>query len=125
MYVSKRARLDIDLAISFLCTRATCSTDEDWEKLRRLLHYLYGTIDLERIIGAGKGGSGTILIWVDASYATHFDMKGHTGAVTSLGIGAVHVKCSKQKLNIKGSIKSELVGASNYMAWTVWIKKFL
>ena len=74
LYVSKRARLDIDLAISFLCTRVTCSTDEDWEKLRRLLHYLYGTIDLERIIGVGKGGLGTILTWVDASYATHFDI---------------------------------------------------
>ena len=40
LYASKRTRLDIDLAISFLCTRVTCSIDEDWEKLRRLLHYL-------------------------------------------------------------------------------------
>ena len=45
LYVFKHTRLDIDLVILFLCTRVTCSTDEDWEILRRLLHYLYGTID--------------------------------------------------------------------------------
>ena len=29
LYVSKRARLDIDLAVSFLCTRVLKSTEED------------------------------------------------------------------------------------------------
>ena len=99
VHISKCARLDIDLVISVLCTRVTCSTEEDWEKLRRFLHYLHGTINLERIIGVGKGELGTILTWVDVSYVTHFDMKGHTGAVISLGIGVVHIECSKQKLN--------------------------
>ena len=119
VHISKCARLDIDLVISVLCTRVTYSTDECWEKLRRFLHYLHGTINLERIIGVGKGGVGTILTWVDASYATHFIMKGHIGAVTSLGIGGVDVKYSKQKLNTKISTKSEIVGASEYIAMIV------
>ena len=29
LYVSKRARVDIDLAVSFLCTRVSRSTEED------------------------------------------------------------------------------------------------
>ena len=29
LYVSKRARVDIDLAVSFLCTRVSKSTEED------------------------------------------------------------------------------------------------
>ena len=45
LYVSKRCRLDIQLAIGFLCTRVLCRTDKDWEKLRRTLQYIYGTID--------------------------------------------------------------------------------
>ena len=54
LYVSKRARLDIDVAIFFLSSRVTYSIVEDWDKFRRLLHYLHGTINLERIIGIGK-----------------------------------------------------------------------
>ena len=44
LYVSKRARVDIDLAVLFLCTRVSRDTEEDWDKLRRLLNYLLGTI---------------------------------------------------------------------------------
>ena len=47
LYVSKRARVDIDLAVSFMCTRVSRSTEEDWGKLRRLLNYISGTIDIK------------------------------------------------------------------------------
>ena len=50
LYVSKRARVDIDLAVSFLCTRVSKSTEDDWDNLRRLLNYLYKTIDMPRVI---------------------------------------------------------------------------
>ena len=52
LFVSKRARPDIELAISFLCTRVSKSKVQDWEKLRRLLSYLQCTLDMPRIIGA-------------------------------------------------------------------------
>ena len=29
LYVSKRARVDIDLIVSYLCTRVSCSNDDD------------------------------------------------------------------------------------------------
>lgn len=90
LYVSKRARLDIDLYISFLCTRFSKSTEQDWEKLRRLLTYLQNTIDMVRIIGYES--IDTILTCTDASYATHNDMRGHTGGTVSLGRGVVHSK---------------------------------
>ena len=70
--------MDIDLAVSYLCTRVSCSTDDDWEKLRRLLHYLHGTIDMPRIIGAGEDMD-ILQTYVDASYTIHGDMKGHIG----------------------------------------------
>ena len=38
LYTRKRVRGYTDLAVSFMCTRVSCSIDEDWEKLRRLLH---------------------------------------------------------------------------------------
>ena len=50
LYVAKRARVDLQLAIAFLCTRVSKSTQENWEKLRTTLKYIHKTIDFPRII---------------------------------------------------------------------------
>lgn len=63
--------------------------------------------------------------WVDASYAVHRDMKSHTGGAVSFGRGVIMSKSSKQKLNTKSSTEAELVGASNYLPYPIWMKKFL
>ena len=123
LYVTKRARIDLQLVIAFLCTRVSKSTEEDWEKLQRLLKYVHGTIDLPRIIGAED--LGILQTWVDASYATHSDMRSHTGGVISLGHGVINSKSNKQKINIKSSTEAELVGASNYISHTLWTSWFL
>jgi hypothetical protein len=52
LYVSKRGRLDIQLPIAFLCTRVSCSTEQDWSKLKRTLEYLRGTLDKFVTFGA-------------------------------------------------------------------------
>jgi hypothetical protein len=123
LFVSKRGRLDIELAISFLCTRVSCSTEQDWKKLKRVLEYLNGTLDECLILGADD--ITRMNTWVDASYAVHKDMKSHTGGAVSFGRGAVMSKSSKQKLNTKSSTESELVGASDYLPYPIWAKKFL
>jgi len=123
LYVAKRARLDIDLTVSFLCTRVTRSTEEDWDKLRRLLLYLKGTILMPRILGAER--LDTVRTWVDASYGSHDDMKGHTGGAMSMGTGVFNVKSTKQKLNTKSSTETEVVGVSDYLPWVVWTKMFM
>jgi len=123
LYVSKRARIDIDLAISFLCTRVASPTKGDWAKLRRVLQYLKGTMDMPRIIGADN--MGLLQSWADASFAVHRDMKGHMGACMSMGRGVVHHRSAKQRLNTRSSTESELVAASDYICWTVWAKRFL
>ena len=94
--VCKRARVDIDLDVSFMCTRISYSTDEDWEKLRRVLRYLQGTIDLTRIIEAN--GPDVLQTWLDVSSATHHDTRGYTDGVLSMGQGIIHGKSSKQKI---------------------------
>jgi hypothetical protein len=65
LYVSKRARTDLQLAVAFLCTRVSCSTEQDWDKLVRLLQYLNSTLDLALILGADSLNAGAS--WVDAS----------------------------------------------------------
>jgi hypothetical protein len=123
LYVSKRGRLDIQLAIAFLCTRVSCSTEQDWAKLKRVLEYLHGSLDEFLVLGADD--ICVMKTWVDASYAVHKDMKSHTGGVVSFGTGAAMSKSSKQNLNTKSSTESELVGASDYLSYPIWGKKFL
>lgn len=123
LYISQRGRPDILLAVSFLCTRVSCSTVQDWEKLRRILKYLVGTVELVRVIGSDNMAE--LRTWVDASYAVHPDMRSHTGGVVSLGTGAVMCKSTKQKLNTKSSTEAEVVAASDYLPSTIWAKMFL
>ena len=101
LYVGLRGRADILTTLSYLSTRITCPSEDDYGKLRRLLEYLSGTIDMGLTLGADNLGS--LYTWVDASYATHGDMRSHTGGVVSFGTGGLLFKSSKQKLNTKSS----------------------
>ena len=76
LWIGKRARPDLETAVSFLCTRVQALTVEDWGKLKRVLKFLKKTKLDRRIMGADD-----ILkleTWIDASYATHANMRGHT-----------------------------------------------
>jgi len=117
LYVSKRARTNAQLAIAFLCTRVSCSTEQDWKKLIRLLQYFNGTLDMPLILGADSLAKSKS--WVDAAYAVHDDMKSHTGGETSLGRGAIMCKSTKQKLNTKSSTEAEVVGSSDCLPNTI------
>jgi hypothetical protein len=123
LYVSTRARVDLLLAIAFLCTRVSKSTKQDRDKLRRVLEYIHGSMDHEYTIGADD--MGRMMTWVDAAFAVHPDMKSHTGGVISFGLGGIVCKSTKQKLNTKSSTEAEFVGASDYLPNTVWTKFFL
>jgi hypothetical protein len=63
--------------------------------------------------------------WIDAAYAVHQDMKSHTGGAISFGRGAILCKSIKQKLNTKSSTEAELVGVSDYLPNTIWVRFFL
>jgi hypothetical protein len=123
LYVSIRARMDLLLSTSFLTTRVSRSTRQDMGKLKRLLEYINGTINLEYIVGADD--LGRMRTWVDAAYAVHADMCSHTGGVISFGRGGIACKSSKQKLNTKSSTEAEFVGASDYLPNTIWVKMFM
>ena len=63
-------------------------------------------------------------ILIDAAYATHHDMKSHTGGCVRAGDGVLHSRSSKQKLNTKSSTEAELVGVSEYLPYAIWILYF-
>ena len=123
LYVANRARPDIMVAISFLTSRVLNTTEKDWRKLKRVLCYLNGTIDMPLTISIDK--LSITKTWVDASYACHPDMRSHTGGAIMMGKGVLFTKSSKQKLNTKSSTEAEVVGASDFLSQTIWTKHFI
>jgi hypothetical protein len=52
-------------------------------------------------------------------------MRSHTGAVLSLGQGALMYMSLKQKINTKSSTEAELVGVNDAMNFIEWIQLFV
>jgi hypothetical protein len=123
LYVTKRARPDTALAIAFLTTRVRGPDEDDWRKLEHLIEYLQSSRELPLILGATKTG---VLHWyVDASFATHQDMRGHTGGALTMGIGCPTVQSTKTKCNVRSSTINELVAVDEMLAQILWTRLFM
>jgi hypothetical protein len=123
LYATKRARPDTCTAISFLTTRVREPDKDDWTKLVHLMRYIRGTCTMPLILSAN--GSGILKWWVDASFAVHPNMRGHSGGGLSLGCGFPIVSFTKQKLNTRSSTETEIVGADNFMPAICWARYFM
>jgi hypothetical protein len=63
--------------------------------------------------------------YVDALFAVHPNMRGHTGGGLTMGIGIPISVSTKQKLNTRSSTESELVGVDDMMPIICWTRYFL
>ena len=123
MWVSQRCRLDISTTISFLCTRVSQPTEQDWLKLKRVLEFLNGTVGDKLTLGAES--LDRLLNFVDVSFAVHSDMRSHSGGAASFGRGVFMPLSRKQRINTGSSTEGEVVGVSDYAPNTIWLLKFL
>ena len=101
LFLSKRGRPDISMAIEFLTTRVKEPDVDDWKKILQLMSYLKQTKDLVLTL---EMDNLNIFKWlIDVAYVVHKDMKSHTGGVLTLGKGTVYSRITKQKINLKSS----------------------
>jgi hypothetical protein len=123
LFLAKRGRPDILLAILFLTTRVKAPDEDDWKKLLRVLGYLKGTLDFELTISCNSLDK---LTWyIDGSYAIHEDMKGHSGAVLMIGDSTVLSRSNKQKVNIRSSTEAELIAVDDTLPTVQRAKSFM
>ena len=108
LFLSTRARQDIQPATAFLTTRVRSPDEGDWGKVKRVLGYLKGSLYMPLILSAD---SLTLSRWwVDAVYAVHDNCWGHTGAGMSFGQGMALSYSWKQKINTKSSQRLSWLG---------------
>jgi hypothetical protein len=123
MFICKRARPDIKPALSLLSSRVNDANKGDWKKLLRVMSFLKGTIDNVFTL---KADDTTTLTWfIGVAFAVHGDMRSHTGAVFTMGKGAIIGSSTKQKVNSRSSTESELIGVDDKIAKALWMKGFL
>ena len=123
LFISKRARPDIQPTVAVLATRVKSPNASDWKKLIRLLKYLNGTRKKGLTL---KIDDMRVVKWyVDASFAVHPDFRSHTGGVMTMGKGAIQSMSKKQKLNTRSSTEAELVGVDDAATMILWTKLFL
>lgn len=123
LYLSKRTRPDLLVAVAFLVRRVQNPDEDDWSKMVRLIQYIRGTKELGIRLSAEAHLS--ITSYIDASYGVHFDMKSHTGAMITLGRGPVYAKSTTQKLNTTSSAEAELVALADSAGQVLWTREFL
>ena len=105
-----RSRPDISTALAFASTKAVSPTNSDYQRLLDVVYYLWGSKHLGLKIHPGNPDMPLKLrCYVDASYLTHPDGRGHTGYCLCLGsMGSFYSKSVKQPLVATSSTHAEI-----------------
>ena len=123
LFLCKIARPDIETLVSFLTTRVKEPDVENWGKLRHGLMYLKGNLYMKLYLIADSLSN---IVWLlDGSFGVHWDSKGHTGAMMSMGKGAIVNISRKHKMNVAISTESELVSIADVIGVIMWWKYFM
>jgi len=123
LYLSQKGQPDIQTAVSFLCEQLHSPNNDDYKKASRVIRYLRNTADMSLCLSGD--GTGEVQWWVDASYAVHLDMKGHTGGTKSMGSGSIYSTSTKQKLVARSSTESKVIGVHDLLPQALWTNHFL
>jgi hypothetical protein len=125
LYLAKRVRPDLLVAISYLTTRVQHPNESDQTKLERVINYLSSTQDDHILLAPPQDESLRVTAYVDASYCAHVDGKGHTGCVITLGGGPIYCRSTKQKSSSKSSTEAELIALADSTSRVMWCIFFL
>jgi hypothetical protein len=123
MFLCKRARPDVNPVVGFLSSRVKEPNEGDWRKLMKTLGFLKGTMN--DVLQLEADDKQTLSWYIDAAFAVHMDMKSHTGAVFTMGKGALVSDSRKQRVNSRSSTESEIVGVDDEIHKVIWAKRFI
>ena len=123
LFLCKRETPDVETLVFFLTTRVKAPDVDDWGKSRNGIMYPKDMLCMKRYLTAESISN--IFWWVDGSFGVHWDSKGHTGAIISIGKGAIVNISRKHKMNLASSTESELVNIADVLGMIMWCKYFM
>lgn len=123
MFAAIRTRPDIVKEVTFLATRVSSPTMDDWNKLMKVLGYLKKR-PRHKIVFHNKDVE-SVEIFADASHMVHDNTSGHTGIVGKIYGNTVFWKSHKQRIVVKSSTEAELVALDEAATFAIWIMELL
>ena len=111
------------MAVAFLSTRVKHPDHDDYKKMARAMKYLRKTITLPLTLEADD--LQLVHWWIDGAFATHHDMRSHTGGAMSLEKEVIYGMSTRQKLNTRSSTEAELVAVDDCMSQILRTRYFL
>ena len=85
--------------------------------------YIRGTIELPLTLRSN--GTGMLKWYVERSYVVHPNLRVHLGGGLSIGTGFLISSSTDQKLNMRSSTESEIVGVDDFMKSILWTRNFV
>ena len=123
LYVTKRTRCEIFVAVSFLAGRVNRPTEQDWSKLDRVFSYLH----TNQGYGVRFNGGAELALeaWADAAFMSDDKCKSRSGGLVKMCGGVVATMSTKQKILTKSSTEAELVALDAVVHWVVICRAFM
>jgi hypothetical protein len=113
------------MPVAYLATRSSKPTEDDWQKLLRILRYLDGTRTEGIIFSSKVPFKPTPTISADASHHLHPEGHGRQGFFISNGSAPVAHRSSKIKMITRSSSESELCALEDASTYAVWYRLLL
>ena len=131
VYLGKRVRFDIQMAMSFLAGRVTVATEEDETKLFRVLRFLHNSMSEKIIFRADlhqddKGKNMMdVRIWADSSWGCHEDGTSRSAIIICVNGTCVASHTHKQKMITLHATEAELVCLTDAARLGTWTRMFV
>ena len=119
-WTSQRSCPDIQLAITYHCTRINKATDTDWEKFKHLMQLIWTWRWLPLIIKMNRNGE--MMIYIDGAHMVHIDTRGHSGLFVTMGKRAMLNVAKKLGIVTISSIETEVVSTEERLPKCTWFR---
>ena len=124
LYLAKKVvRCDILAYASFLSGRVNNPTEKNKEQVLKLMNYLHATSDRGIVY---RGGAPFIpIVYGDAAYMVHDDVRSRGGTIIMLCDGPIEAHSSKQTILTRSSTEAELVNLDESATFAMNLRRLL
>lgn len=123
LFLAKRFRFDILLAVNHLTSKVQSPTVQDNADLDRVYRYLSATT--EAVLCFSKDAGLNPECFIDASFGVHDGGRSRTGVCMMMAGACVGAWTSKQGMVTKSSTEAELVGFVDGCVHALWVRHWL